>query len=429
MREDRALGEISVHLDDIIQIQFYNENIWMMCITTSCSHLNCISIHHLHFMIETTDEKKRKGGLITLMLLIPSFIFAHFQYKLDFLSFDPVYEEYEADRNRAGMDFQYLLVNDFPEGVYQDVPDKGGATYFPFLPDDPPKRGFRIKPGMGLLHIGETVSLLKNTFIFDNILSPIRFDIEFSGQIDFGFEGALADNMGYDGWYFLGPTISFGDMVELRAGLHHACSHMGDATIKLLGYDQGVRNEGLEFYKKYLRMNAVAVGLSIRPIECLRLYAEYNFLTPWMTSSFNTTFFAPSWFDRSGNTYGKDESYHGDIVNWGIEFTYPIFPKLGNTTIAYDCRAYEEGRIVYRLEDMADKPDWVPDGYSSYYDRSLPWEFEHNLMIAQEFNDCFSLEIGFHHGRFPINTYYHQRSSYVYLGARMNLHGNIPIVA
>ena len=77
---------------------------------------------------------------------------------------------------------------------------------------------------------------------------------------------------------------------------------------------------------------------------------------------------------------------------------------------------------------MANKPEWVPDGWNSYYDPSLPWEFEHNLLIAQEINDLVSFEIGFHHGRFPINTFYHQRCTYGFVGARLNFKSTVNLV-
>ena len=381
---------------------------------------------------------KRKISIITaLLLLVPTILSASFSYKLDFLSFDPIYREYTADRNRAGMDFQYLMLNKegFPEGFYQDDEDKGGATYFPFTDFESEFIGFRNQPFMALIHMGETLSLFRNTFTFDHWLSPIAFDFSFQGQIDFGFEGAVADLMGFDGWYFFGATARIADKVALRAGLHHVCSHMGDGTIKLTGLDvqfkdpDAVKEEGMRIFKKYIRMNAIDIGLSIEPVDWLRLYVDYNFYAPGVTDAIDMYFFTPEWYDEHGQVCNKKGSgFRGDMVNFGIELSYPIFPKLGNTTLAYDCRAYEEGKIVYKVEDMANKPDEVPDGWNAYYDPERPWEFEHNIVLEQQLNSMVSIEIGYHHTRFPINTFFHQRCDWVHIGGRLNFDGTVTLV-
>lgn len=386
-------------------------------------------------------RKKRTTIITILLMLIPSMLSASFSYRLDLLSFDPIYREYTADRNRAGMDFQYAVVDKdgFPKGFYQDDRLYGGAVYYPFTDVKENNVGFRQQPFMALLHVGETLSLMRNTFTFDSHLSPIAFDFSFQGQIDFGFEGAIADIFGYDGWYFFGGTASIADIVSIRAGLHHVCTHMGDGTIKLSGldladrYPDAVEQAGMRIYRKYIRMNAVDIGISIEPVKGLRLYVDYNFLAPGVTEAMDTHFFAPHWYEekyrREDQVYNREGSdYRGDMINFGIEISYPIFRKLGNTTLAYDCRAYEEGKIVYKVEDMENKPDWVPDGWNAYYDPDRPWEFEFNVLLEQQLNSMVSLEIGYHHTRFPINTFYHQRCDWVHFGGRLNFDGTVTLV-
>ena len=44
-----------------------------------------------------------------LLILIPAFIFAGLDYKLELLSFKPTFTESSADRSRSALDFQYAV--------------------------------------------------------------------------------------------------------------------------------------------------------------------------------------------------------------------------------------------------------------------------------------------------------------------------------
>lgn len=345
---------------------------------------------------------------------------AGFGYKLDLLSFDPLHQEYTADRDRAGLDFQWLHVSEMPQGVYQN------GHWFPFQEVGPKcTDGFDTAPWMALIHLGETMGFFRSTFSFDHWLSPIAVDVSAQGSMVIGMEGGMADMIGYDGVFFYGATASIADRVSMRFGCHHYCTHYSDGTLKHLGIDRGALpwdpEHNLDFttYLKYIRMEALVLGLSVVPYDGIRLYGEVNMCVPKLTDAFDTIIFAPKWRDDTNWVQKKDGSFHSLIVNFGLELSYPIFKKLGATTLSYDCHAYEEGRIKYKPEDLANYPDYDP-AFRAYYDKNAPWEFEHELVLSQNVNEMVSFEIGWHNGRFPLNSYYHHRCSYIYIGARMN---------
>ena len=47
---------------------------------------------------------KRIISILVILLLVPFMISAGFGYRFDILSLKPLYREYTADRDRAGMD-------------------------------------------------------------------------------------------------------------------------------------------------------------------------------------------------------------------------------------------------------------------------------------------------------------------------------------
>ena len=156
----------------------------------------------------------RKLGVLFLLLLV-CFSLYSFDYKLDLISFTPLYKEYDADDHRAAMDFQYAAVYEgYPDYIYQDY------HHFDFVDYE----SVRMKPFVGVYHVGETLSLVKNTFTFDSFLSPIAFDFAFQGSLTGVMEGEMADIFGYDGEFFYGLTMSIADVVSLRFGGSHYCS-------------------------------------------------------------------------------------------------------------------------------------------------------------------------------------------------------------
>ena len=142
-------------------------------------------------------------------------------------------------------------------------------------------------------------------------------------------------------------TMSIADVFSLRAGLHHYCSHYGDAVWKRINPSQ-INNFWVTY--KYERMDTVDIGVSIGPIDWLRVYVDMNFPVPVITTNLRPWIFAPNWLDQDSEPRTPyPDSYQALIVNFGVEFSYHIFESPGNTTIAYDCHMFQEGRIRQRL--------------------------------------------------------------------------------
>ena len=169
-------------------------------------------------------------------------------------------------------------------------------------------------------------------------------------------------------------------------------------------------------------MNGIVIGLSIEPLDWLRLYGEYNFV-PGNVSSLRPVMFQPSFIDISNNPeYPK--SYRAQIINFGVELSYPIFPKLGNTTLAYDCHMYEEGKIRYR----DDEGNYFSKDMDYIYDPDSPWIVNHGLVINQELNGSLSIEFGWHTGRAPLHTFwYMENPAWFHFGIRFNPEAGITL--
>ncbi len=347
----------------------------------------------------------KKTVLVVLLCLLCSLsIFAG--YRLDLFAMDPLHDIYMADRNRSSLGFSMdYLFDGFPASVMQDQ----GTT-------EPPEV-FLLKdydiPMHSTIYVGETLSLFRNTFTFDNWLSPISFDFSIQFQLKFVHDVEITDLFGQDGVYFFGGTMSLADMFSLRIGLHHYSSHYGDAVFKNL---ESV--DVIDSNYKYIRMNSFVVALSVEPVDGIRLYGEYSTLAPGVTATYKPYMFSPFWYDTYCNT-GYPDTYNARIINFGAEFSYPIFKKLGKTTIAYDCHMYEEGKIRYR--------DASGELQDPVYDKDAPWEVEHGVVLAQEVNDLMSLEIGYFNGRHLLNNFYFQRSSYLRVGMRIDFDGSVTL--
>ena len=346
----------------------------------------------------------KKLFTILVILISAASLFASFDYRLELLSFKPTFKESSADRSRPALDFQYAGVyKGYPEYFYQN------ENKFTFNDSEKP---WRVKPFFAIYHIGETLSLFRNTFTFDSILSPISLGLEVHGSLTSAMEGEVADTIGYDGVYFYGLAASFADKVALRFGYNHYCSHYGDGTYKYMEKGSEVTPEFGEWYK-YLRMDSLLFGLSVNPIEYVRLFGEVTF--DMKTTHVIPEIFSPSWADNGTLAEGVPSSYNHLFLVFGAEVKYPIFKNLGFTSLSYQVKAYEEGKIAYKEEDLAEAGK-----DKAFYDPDRPWEFEHTFNLSQKVNDILSFDVTWHMGRFIVNMYYSTRTSYVSVGARLN---------
>ncbi|MCH3915972.1 MAG: hypothetical protein LKE40_00480 [Spirochaetia bacterium] len=244
--------------------------------------------------------------------------------------------------------------------------------------------------------------------LFDN---KIQSELTLQGGLNSVFQGfGGADNLGYDGIFFIGANARLFDMVTFRAGLQHYSGHYGDETIEnAYDHDDTLLADGS--LVDYCRDNDVAIGMSLTPLKPLRLYATASL--PKESSWISPHIVVPSWVRKpsSGVLYGYndyDQSYKDWIMQGGIEYAIPI-PTVGSLTLAADMKFYQDGQI----EDMFTS--------SPSYDADNPWETDYTVGGALVFPSgptglSARLEVFYHDGRFPLLNFFYQRTRYVSIG-------------
>ncbi len=358
--------------------------------------------------------KKRLLLFSVICVFTLSYLYSAVEYRFDLFSIDPLHKEYFADQTRADLSFNFYYFNEgFPDRIVQTK--KIGENEHKVISWEFEKTP-RMENTMVNIKVGETISFIRNSFLFDNYLSPIEFDFSIQGGIQSFYTGDISDSYGFDGIYFFGGTFRIADFISMRIGNHHYSSHYGDASLKPVIADIKRPGDQLSISYKYLRMNDFVFGLSVEPTSWLRLYGELKQPTKEVIV-FKPLMFAPNWVKYGDNVVNPDypDSYKNRIVNVGVELSYPIFKKYGNTTIGYNLHMYEQGKIKYEINDGV---GGVEGDVS--FDEDSPWELAHDIKIAQTFNPSFSLEVGYHKGRSPHNIYFFQQTSIISLGLRFN---------
>lgn len=111
-----------------------------------------------------------------LLIILPlSSILADFDYKFELFSFDPIYKEYLADRSKPELSLEVLYYAEgFPDRILQDDMEWGFNDYdLYYIEEFPLSEPFAGAPLMIRAKLGESISILRNTFTFDHWLSPI----------------------------------------------------------------------------------------------------------------------------------------------------------------------------------------------------------------------------------------------------------------
>jgi len=355
--------------------------------------------------------KKKLFVLLFLFLLIINSLFASFDYKFELLSFDPIHKDYLADKSCPEFSLNYSsFFEGFPTRVLQNdsINNENVIEVYEFTKNlNPPGSMFDFK-------LGETLSIGRSTFEFDSLLSPIAFDFTMQGLAHNFYTGAFDGIFSYDSIYFLGGSFRIADKISMRIGINHHCSHYSDMLIKLVQnpYKNNPPFSDFTVTYKYLRMNDGCIGLSIEPTKNIRIYGELLYPTK-DPGLFRPKMFAPKWIEPNTNDY--PDSYKDRVVYFGIELNYPLFKKLGNTTLAYNVRFYEQGKVKYNIET----------GSSVWFDEDAPWEREHDIKINQELNQTISLEANYHYGRSIINNFFFEHTEILSIGVRYNPKSNI----
>lgn len=359
-----------------------------------------------------------KKFIVILLVVISSFasLFASFDYSLDFFSFDPLHKVYIADKNSHDIEFNCIAnFGDKIDHIFQDT------RYGEINPHRYEIKEKDLMDSLLQIKLADGLCFFRNTFSFDSVVSPIAFELIFqpslNSLIDTGFHGVLA----YETIWLAGINVSVADKVTFRAGLHHYCNHYGDMLLnELTEADRG----DIDLIYKYARMHTMAFGVSIEPIEGVRIYGEFDM--PYKgTESLRPYTFQPSWMENSIYPGKYPDQYKARIINFGFELSHTFFPQLGKTTFAYDLHLYEEGQIVYKNADGS----YITDPKLIVYDPSRPWRQEHSVVLNQRIAPYFSIELQFCYGYTPLNMFYYiEDTSWLSIGFKFDPDVSIPII-
>lgn len=377
---------------------------------------------------------KKKLAMILALSIACSVLFAGLSIKA--FDFQNLYKEHQANPSQITTDFQLLLSD---RGLMDSVlvlvnrqdghayPNQTEALsdydkvydYYKFT-DEPATVFARARMGGGMS--------LARVSIDTPFLSPLQLDLNITGglSIYYNYEDPMRI-IGIDGQYFYGAEASLGSLIAMRAGWYHTSTHYGDWMLYRLTSDP-VYNarcnsdesdpEHIYGLERYLRMNDFQVGLEIKPLDSLRLYAELNWaprkmmgMDPWpIIPEYAQNDSNASVAESSSNGMTRpaySDAYKAFVLSTGAEWTWPN--KLGKLIAAYDLHLYQDGQTGYQV---------------GYYDPSNPWDISHSIIVKQTFekvtNANIGLVAGLHTGRFPFTMAFGQKCNYLAFGLSFN---------
>ncbi|MFA7118192.1 MAG: hypothetical protein WC159_05395 [Sphaerochaetaceae bacterium] len=359
---------------------------------------------------------KRCLGVVLLLAFLLGPCFATYHLFGDALSFDwfaadALYPSSIANPFSSTSVLNLLYLTDGqPRSIKYTDTDTGSRKYeeVPFLKDS--------------AYIDEHLYLQLKTGL--NI-GLFRFSYRDAVEAEMGFQGALnsvfqgfggADNLGFDGIFFLGMNVRLFHLVTFRVGLQHYSGHYGDETLENISNQCGDPVE-------YTRDNNFLFGVSVQPASFIRLYVDANL--PLEKSWMHPAIHIPSWVlkpttgmslqeveSSNENITGTDfaDSYKAWIIDGGVELHYPLH-NLGSLFFAADVTANQDGQTLHQVGG---------------YDPDNPWEFEYTLGFGIEFNQSLGLGharilCSYHDGRFPLLNFFYQRSKYFGIGFSLSL--------
>ncbi|MDD3461752.1 MAG: hypothetical protein PHW28_10690, partial [Mesotoga sp.] len=247
-----------------------------------------------------------------------------------------------------------------------------------------------------------------------------NFELEFglSAAINSIFQGfGGADNLGFDGVYFLGPQLRLFNKISFKFGLQHYSGHYGDETLENSYATNGVLRNALE----YTRDNNLFFGVNIDILKNLSLSVEATLPREktWMGPAVHI----PSWVLKPSN----GESYYKIAANdekvAAVE--YPDFYKawIVQGGILYD--HYLTKQLALSLAGFVKlHQDGMTEHTIGAFQEDNPWEAEYTLalgVVLKDPNADFTTRVNltYHNGRTPLLNFFYQRTSYVSLSIIM----------
>lgn len=358
-------------------------------------------------MKHTMKHKQLLLAILIFLVTLPAFSAAAANERLlsfDWYAADPLYPEAAADPFSSATKLHILSLQN---GQPRTIRVEGTNTY-----DDVPIYN-------GDKYASETLYAQLKTGVN---LGMFRFSLKNILQVEFGFQGALntvfqgfggADNLGFDGIFFMGANAKLFDTLAIRYGLKHYSGHYGDETLENVRNNSGNTASPIE----YCRDNNLLLGISLPVTSNFRVYADAS--RPLLKSWLGPGVHIPSWVLKSTSgepqylvVSGREgitpvaypESYKAWIVQTGAEISLPM--SFGGLFLAADLKFHQDGQTGH-----------LP----GLYQEQNPWEQEYTIGGGIEFDQTGGerkarFEIYYHSGRFPLLNYFYQRSQYIAMG-------------
>lgn len=244
----------------------------------------------------------------------------------------------------------------------------------------------------------------------------------------FGAYGGV-DVLGFDGQYGAGVAAELFEQVSLRFGFHHFSGHWGDEILSDFFRDNTEYYSGIT---EYTRNNSWQFDIAYEPVEYFRVLfgTELPMHTGWVrpaahvpadtikdTSEESPEYGKPlseyiysqeGLAGKSNNSY--PDSYKGWRISMGAEAVLPI-ENVGHAYLALDVQLHQDGKV--NLDTLQ-------------YEKDRPWDSEYTIALglsleAQPNLPDFTIELGYHSGRFPLLNYFFQESRYFSAGVAVTI--------
>lgn len=351
----------------------------------------------------------KKTLLILLLILFVGL--TAFANEVPFFSFKwfssrSLYDQNPADVFSVNNTLGYLWFLSGQPRTVRVTPTDGSGQY----EDIPIYEGERYADEKAYLHLKTGANV--GFFRFSLFREKVALEFGLSAALNSIFQGfGGADNLGYDGVYFIGPQLRLFDRVSFKFGLQHYSGHYGDETLENINKVNGVLRQGIEF----TRDNNLFFGLNVDILKNLHFNIEAT--RPVVKSWMGPAVHIPSWVLKPSNEQpahpivAGDEkvtaveypnSYEAWSVQTGLWYDFSLTNQLG-LSLAAVVKFHQDGMTLHTV--------------GAYLEEN-PWETEFTLgvgLVLKEPKTDFKTRINFtyHNGRTPLLNFFYQRSSYI----------------
>lgn len=239
-------------------------------------------------------------------------------------------------------------------------------------------------------------------------------------MLDFALQGSLntvfastggADNLGFDGSFFVGGEMRIMDMISIHAGLRHFSGHTGDEIVndamKRLGYTNWTP-------VSYTRDNMIEIGIGYDGCKYFDIWA--SFLMPQPGMWWSPFISQPDWIHTTGSNpqytaernpeqwavrgaYGN--GYGAYILQFDANVRYPFLDKY-EVFASGEVKLHQDGMTNHTLS-----PDDDTDKWETEFSAAVGFSF-----INAVENLDLTIELGYHNGRFPLLNFFWKRAEY-----------------